>query len=96
MDTMNFVGSTSNVYFYCCLLWLVFVNVKQAWIIWEEGPLFFILPLFSIYLFIYLLDIYFIYISNAIPKVPYTLPLSCSLTYPLPLLGPGDPLYWGV
>jgi hypothetical protein len=30
---------------------------------------------------------YFIYISNAIPKVPHTLP------YPLPLLGPGVPLY---
>ena len=30
-----------------------------------------------------LLGIYFIYISNAIPKVPHTLP------YPLPLLGPG-------
>jgi hypothetical protein len=29
--------------------------------------------------------IYFIYISKAIPKVPY----------PLPLLGPGIPLYWG-
>ena len=40
-----------------------------------------------------LLDIHFIYISNAIPKVPYTLPLPCSPTHPLPLLGPGVPLY---
>jgi hypothetical protein len=39
------------------------------------------------------LDIFFIYISNAIPKVPYTLPQPCSPTHPLPLLGPGIPLY---
>ena len=36
---------------------------------------------------IFLLGIYFIYISNAIPKVPHTLP------HPLPLLGPVVPLY---
>ena len=41
----------------------------------------------------FLLDIFFIYISNAIPKVPYTLPLPCSPTHSLPLLGPGVPLY---
>ena len=35
----------------------------------------------------FLLGIYFTYISNAIPKVPHTLP------HPLPLLGPGIPLY---
>jgi hypothetical protein len=47
--------------------------------------------------FIYfLLDIFFIYISNAILKVPYTLPSPCSPTHPLPLLGPGIPLYWGI
>jgi hypothetical protein len=60
--------------------------------------LFFLLLLllfgFSFYLF--LLDIFFIYISNAIPKVPYTLPPPCSPTHPLPLLGPGIPLYWGI
>jgi hypothetical protein len=44
-------------------------------------------------LFIFLLDIFFIYISNAIPKVPYTLPPPCSPTHPLPLLGPDIPLY---
>jgi hypothetical protein len=38
---------------------------------------------------IFLLDIFFIYISNAIPKAPYTLPLACSPTHPLPLPGPG-------
>jgi hypothetical protein len=41
----------------------------------------------------FLLDIFFIYISNAILKVPYTLPLPCSPTHPLPLLGPGIPPY---
>jgi hypothetical protein len=34
----------------------------------------------------FLLDIFFIYISNAIPKVPYTLPPPCSPTHSLPLL----------
>jgi hypothetical protein len=37
---------------------------------------------------LFLLDIFFIYISNVIPKVPYTLPLL--------LPGPGIPLYWGI
>jgi hypothetical protein len=46
--------------------------------------------------FLLLLDIFFIYISNAIPKVPYTLPLPSSPTHPLPLLGPDIPLYWGI
>jgi hypothetical protein len=36
------------------------------------------------------------YILNAIPKVPYTLPTPSSPTHPLPLLGPGVPLYWGI
>jgi hypothetical protein len=44
--------------------------------------------------FQFLLYIFFIYISNAIPKVPYTLPPPCSPTHPLLLLGPGVPLYW--
>jgi hypothetical protein len=46
----------------------------------------------NFYLFfkMYLLGIFFIYISNAIPKVPHTLP------HPLPLLDPGVPLYWGI
>jgi hypothetical protein len=48
------------------------------------------------FFFIFLLDIFFIYISNAIPKVPYTLPLPCSPTHSLPLLGPGVPLSWGI
>ena len=40
-----------------------------------------------------LLGIFFIYISNAIPKVSHT---PHSPTHPLPLLGPGFPLYWGI
>jgi hypothetical protein len=47
--------------------------------------------LFSIYLF--LLDIFFIYIPNAIPKVPYTLSPPCSPTHLVPLLDPGVPLH---
>jgi hypothetical protein len=43
-----------------------------------------------------LLDIFFIYISNAILKVSYTLPPPCSPTRPLPLLGLGISLYWGI
>jgi hypothetical protein len=42
------------------------------------------------------ISIFFIYISNAIPKVPYSLPPPCSPTHPLLLLGPGVPLYWGI
>jgi hypothetical protein len=44
---------------------------------------------------IFLLDIFLIYISNAIPKVPHTRPPN-SPTHPLPLFGPGVPLYWGI
>jgi hypothetical protein len=42
------------------------------------------------------LDIFFIYISNVIPIVPYTLPLPCSPTHTLLIPGPGIPLYWGI
>jgi hypothetical protein len=44
----------------------------------------------------FLKDIFFIYISNSILKVPDTLPTPCSPTHPLPLPGPGIPLYWGI
>jgi hypothetical protein len=33
-------------------------------------------------LFYFVLDIFFIYISNTIPKAPYTLTLPCSPTHP--------------
>jgi hypothetical protein len=46
--------------------------------------------------FLFLLDIFFIYISNAILKVPYTLYPPCCPTYPFQVLGPGIPLYWGI
>jgi hypothetical protein len=52
--------------------------------------------LISFFFSILLLDIFFIYISNDIPKVPYILPLPCYPTHPLPLIGPGFPLYWGI
>jgi hypothetical protein len=45
-----------------------------------------------VYLFIFKLGIFFIYITNAIPKVPQALPRD-SPTHPVPLLGPGIPLY---
>jgi hypothetical protein len=57
---------------------------------------FFFFLLFATIYFYILLDIFFIYISNAIPKVPYTLSLPCSRTHPLPLLGPDIPLYWDI
>jgi hypothetical protein len=53
---------------------------------------FFILKFFSSFL----LDIFFLYISNAIPKAPYAPTLPCSPTHLLPLSGPGIPLYWGI
>jgi hypothetical protein len=47
-------------------------------------------------IFFFLLDIFFIYISNAIQKVLYTLAIPCSPTHPLLLPGPGITLYWGI
>jgi hypothetical protein len=46
---------------------------------------------FCLFLKNILLGIFLLYISNAIPKVPHTLP-----THPLPLFGPGVPLYWSI
>jgi hypothetical protein len=51
--------------------------------------------------FIFLLDIFFIYISNDIPfpgfpsESPLSYPPPHSPTHPLLLLGLGIPLYWG-
>ena len=50
----------------------------------------------TFFLLIFLLGIFLVYISNAIPKVPHTHPHPHSLTHPLPLFGPGVPLYWGL
>ena len=52
---------------------------------WIEHHTFKLLHIYSFFRLIlfFLLDISFIYISNAILKVPYTLPLPCSPTHPL-------------
>jgi hypothetical protein len=50
------------------------------------------LKYFFFVLFFFELGIFFIYISNDIPKVPHALSPN-SPTHPLPLLGPGAPLY---
>jgi hypothetical protein len=55
------------------------------------------LDLEALFLFFFsnfLLGIFFIYISNAIPKVPHIPP--CSPNHPLQLLDLGIPLYWGI
>jgi hypothetical protein len=39
--------------------------------------------------FFFLLEFFFIYIPNAILKLPYTFSMPCSPTHPLPLIGPG-------
>jgi hypothetical protein len=44
---------------------------------------------FLFFALLFLLDIFFIYLSNAIPKASYKLPPPCSPTHPLPLPGPG-------
>jgi hypothetical protein len=71
-------------------------NTKDVWSILKES-FYTYLKLF-IYFFYFLLDSFFIYISNAIPKAPppHTLPLPCSPTHPLLLPGPGTPLYWDI
>jgi hypothetical protein len=51
-------------------------------------------PYSNMYFFNFLLGIFLIYISNAIPKVPPYPPHSP--THPLPLFGSGVPLYWGI
>jgi hypothetical protein len=56
------------------------------------------------FLHFFLLDIFFIYISNFIPfphflsarPLPSHLPSPCSLTHPLPLPCPGILLHWGI
>jgi hypothetical protein len=55
-----------------------------------------ILPILRASFFlIFLLHIFLNYISNAFPKVPYTLPPT-SLPTHSHLFGPGVPLYWGI
>jgi hypothetical protein len=51
--------------------------------------------LFKLFIFFhtFLLDMFFLYISNVIPKVPYILPPAL---LPNLLPGPGIPLHWGI
>jgi hypothetical protein len=61
-----------------CLPYLLqsFQTLDGTWLITEEVNKYVISSLFFILLF--LLDIFLIFISNVIPKVPYTLPPPCS------------------
>jgi hypothetical protein len=51
--------------------------------------------LFLLFIYLFILGIFFIYMSKAIPKFPHT-PHTYSPTHLLPLLGPGVPLYCGI
>jgi hypothetical protein len=53
------------------------------------------LPLDILFFLIFLLHIFLNYISNAISKVPHTLPPT-SLPTHSQFFGPGVPLYWGI
>jgi hypothetical protein len=53
------------------------------------------LTFYFYFLKIFLLHIFLNYISNAIPKVPHTLPPT-SLPTHSHFFGPGVPLYWGI
>jgi hypothetical protein len=46
--------------------------------------------------FSFLLDIFFLYISNAIPRSPIPNPRPDPKHPPLLIPGPGIPLYWGI
>jgi hypothetical protein len=68
------------------LLWNPIVLTLKEWLI-------------SLSLSLFLLDNLFIYISNFkcyLESSLYPPPLPCSPIHPLPLLGPGIPLYWGI
>jgi hypothetical protein len=84
-------GSIDNFpqIFYFILFYFIFPCVKYT-ILFSHGKM---LILWS---YFYLFFFFIIYISNAILKVPYTLPPPCFPTHPLPLLGPGVPLHWGI
>jgi hypothetical protein len=75
-------------------LWCCLTISAQSHKALLSGPvlfLFFYVFIFYFYFFQFLLDIFFIYNSNAIPKVPYTFPPPCSPTHPLLVPGPGIP-----
>ena len=86
-------------------VWWLFMGWIPRW-----GSLWMVFPSFSAPKFVFVLFIcfvcfltfsffiryFFIYISNVIPKIPYTLPPPCSPTHPLLLPGPGISLHWGI
>jgi hypothetical protein len=80
-----------NIYIYIpsniCLyshgvMLILFSLCNYLGLIWQSG----IEVLSVVGIVSFLLDIFFIYISNVIPKTPYT-PLPCSPTHPLTLPG---------
>jgi hypothetical protein len=75
-----FVVISFSFFYFCLLISLFFVFVFWC--------------CFILFFKAFLLDIFFIYISNAIPKAPYTLPQPSSRTHSFLLPGPGIPLYW--
>jgi hypothetical protein len=84
-----------GVFFYILFLFLTLILFLTAVLDWWE--ILFIVSFkyyrdteWDVWEF-FLLGIFFIYISNAIPKVPHTPPTPYSPTHPLPLLGPGIP-----
>jgi hypothetical protein len=80
----NFAGYSSLAWHLSSLsVYITSVQDLLAFIVSGEKSGVILLFLFCFFL----LGIYFIYISNAIPKVPHPLP------HPLPFLGPGIPLY---
>ena len=87
---------------------IFFIKDQVTTGVWVHFSVFNSIPLYSIlfylpvsvpnnffFFLIFLLGIFLIYISNAIPKVPHTTHPQFP-THPLPLFGPGVPLYWGI
>jgi hypothetical protein len=69
--------------------------LSHCCLIGQSSASYFNTILLLLLLLLLLLRIFLNYISNIIPKVPHTLPPH-SPTHPLPLFGPGIPLYWGI
>jgi hypothetical protein len=92
LDILYKLNHTSSDLF--CLF--VCLGVLLLW--WFFGGGRSLKEIYFLFIYFYLffqLGIFFIYISNAIPKVLQTL-YPHSPAHPLPLLGPGVPPYWGI
>jgi hypothetical protein len=76
----------------------IHIHEFETMLVYIDNSFFFLFHLTVSMLFnlFFLLDIFFIYISNAILKVPYNLPLPFPTSPRLPLVGPSVPLYWGI